>query len=148
MHVFTGQVLAHRIGRNNSRTFLDFLVTLDQQVPPDQRLHLILDNGPSHASAETRTWLAAHPRFTVTYTPKHASWLNMIEQWFGVLTRRLLRRGDFATREDLETQIIDFTLAHNETARPYQWRYDAEAEHTRYLDRQPAPSIQAPPTAA
>jgi len=137
--MFTGQVLAHRIGRNNSRTFLDFLVTLDQSIPPDQRIHLILDNGSSHTSAETRAWLTAHPRFTVTYTPKHASWLNMVEQWFGVLTRRLLRRGDFATREDLEARIIDFTLAQNETAEPYRWRYDAETEHARYLDRHPAP---------
>jgi transposase len=151
MHVFTGQVIAHRIGRNNSRTFLDFLVTLDQSIPPGQRIHLILDNGPSHGSAETRAWLAAHPRFTVTYTPKHASWLNMVEQWFGVLTRRLPRRGDFATREDLETQIIDFSLAHNETAEPYRWRYDAEAEHARYLDRhptrQPDPTTEAAPRA-
>jgi len=152
MHVFTGQVLTHRIGRNNSRTFLDFLVALDQSISADQHIHLILDNGSSHTSAATRAWLAAHPRFTVTYTPTHASWLNIIEQWFGVLTRRLLRRGDFTTREDLEAQIIDFTVAHNDTAEPYQWRYDAEAEHARYLDRhptqQPAPSTQDLPRAA
>jgi transposase len=139
MDVFTGQVIAQRIQRNNSRTFLDFLVTLDQCTAPDLRIHLILDNGSSHTSAATRAWFAAHPRFTVTYTPKHASWLNMVEQWFGTLTRRLLHRGDFATREDLEAQIIDFTLTHNATAEPYRWRYDAEAEHSRYLDRHPAP---------
>ncbi|WP_045878932.1 IS630 family transposase [Pseudofrankia sp. DC12] len=152
MDVFTGQVLAHRIGRNDSRTFLDILVTLDQCTAPDLRIHLILDNGSSHTSAATRAWFAAHPRFTVTYTPKHASWLNMVEQWFGALTRRLLRRGDFTSREDLEQQIIDFTLDHNTTATPYQWRYDAEAEHARYLDRHPAPQPQpatdALPTAA
>ncbi|MGF7234092.1 MAG: IS630 family transposase [Frankia sp.] len=152
MDVFTGQVLAHRIGRNNSATFLDFLVTLDQATPPDLRIHLILDNGPSHTSAATTAWLERHTRFAVTYTPKHASWLNMVEQWFGVLTRRLPRRGDFTTREDLETQIVDFTLTHNATATPYQWRYDADTEHAHYLDRHPAPqpepATDALPTAA
>jgi transposase len=147
MDVFTGQVLAHRIGRNNSVTFLEFLVTLEQCTDPGLRIHLILDNGSSHTSAATRAWIERHPRFTVTYTPKHASWLNMVEQWFGVLTRRLLRRGDFATREDLEAQIIDFTLTHNATTTPYQWRYDAQAEHARYLDRHPAPHPE-PATAA
>ncbi|MFJ3934176.1 transposase [Streptomyces sp. NPDC090029] len=49
-----------------------------------------MDNGSSHTSRATRAWLAAHPRFTVTHTPKHASWLNMIEQWFSALTRRVL----------------------------------------------------------
>jgi hypothetical protein len=61
----------------------------------------------------------------------------MIEQWFSTLTRRLLRRGDFASREDLEAQITAFTIRYNHTARPYRWRYDAEAEHARYLDRHP-----------
>jgi hypothetical protein len=60
--------------------------------------------------------------------------------------------GRFATCEDLEAQIIDFTLAHNETAEPYQWRYDAEAEHARYLDRHPTrppdPSTEVLPRAA
>ena len=60
--------------------------------------------------------------------------------------------GRFATREDLEAQIIDFTLAHNETAEPYQWRYDAEAEPARYLDRHPTrppdPSTEVLPRAA
>ncbi len=64
-----------------------------------------MDNGSSHTSRVTRAWLSAHPRLAVTYTPKHASWLNIIEQWFGVLTRRLLRRGDFTSRDDLEAKI-------------------------------------------
>lgn len=76
-----------------------------------------MDNGTSRTSRATRAWLAAHPRITVTCSPKHASWLNMIEQWFGVLTRKLLRRGDFTSREDLETRITAFTSRHNKRAR-------------------------------
>jgi len=98
-----------------------------------------MDNGSSHPSRVTRAWLSAHPRLAVTYTPKHASWLNIIEQWFGVLTRRLLRRGDFTSRDDLEAKITAFTIRCNKNARPYRWSYDADAEHARYLERHPGP---------
>jgi transposase len=139
MNVATGEVIAERIDRNDSATFTRFLTMLNQMTPPHLRIHLIMDNGSSHTSRATRAWLAAHPRFTVTYTPKHASWLNMIEQWFGVLARRLLRRGDFTSRDDLEAKITSFTIRHNKNARPYRWNYDAGAEHARYLGRHPEP---------
>ena len=137
MNVATGQVIAERINRNNSAAFTAFLHMLDQAIPPHLRIHLIMDNGSSHTSAATRAWLAAHPRFAVTCTPKHASWLNMIEQWLGVLTRRLLRLGDFASRDQLEAKITAFTIRHNKHARPYRWSYDADADHARYLQRHP-----------
>ena len=72
------------------------------------------------------------------------SWLNMIEQWFSVLTRRVLRHGDFTSREDLEAKITAYTIRHNQTARPYKWAYDADADHARYLQRHAQP---AAPTA-
>ncbi|WP_234383490.1 IS630 family transposase, partial [Streptomyces dysideae] len=78
MDVATGQVLAERIGRNDSVTFIGFLRRIEQCTDPAVPIHLIMDNGSSHTSRATRAWLQAHPRFTVTYTPKHASWLNMI----------------------------------------------------------------------
>ena len=70
----------------------------------------------------------------------------MDKQWFGVLTRRLLRRGDFASRDDLEAKIIAFTIRHNKNARPYRWSYDADADHARYLERHPQP--ESPPALA
>jgi transposase len=145
MNVATGEVIAERIRRNDSQTFITFLAMLHQMIPPHLRIHLIMDNGSSHTSRATRGWLAAHPRFLVTFTPKHASWLNMIEQWFGVLARRLLRRGDFTSRDDLEAKITTFTIRYNKNARPYRWSYDADAEHARYLERhlspEPAPAL-------
>jgi len=137
MNVATGQVVAERIARNGSVTFIGFLSVLHQAISPHLRIHLIMDNGSSHTSAATRAWLAAHPRFAVTYTPKHVSWLNMIEQWSGVLTRRLLRRGDFASRDGLAAKITAFTIRYNKNARPYKWSHDADAEHARYLQRHP-----------
>ncbi len=91
-----------------------------------------MDNGSSRTSGATRAWIAAHPRITVTYTPKHASWLDMAELWFSVLTRALLRRGEFASRADLIEQITVFTIRYNRTARPWRWAYDARADHARY----------------
>ncbi len=139
MNVATGEVIAERIARNDSRAFIAFPAMLHQMIPAHLRIHLIMDNGSSHTSRATRAWLAARPRFAVTYTPKHASWLNMIEQWSGVLTRRVLRRGDFSSRADLETKITAFTIRHNKNARPCRWSYDAGAEHARYLERHPRP---------
>jgi transposase len=137
--VAAGEVIAERIDRNDSATFTRFLAMLGQMIPPHLRIHLIMDNGSSRTSRATRAWLAAHPRFAVTYTPEHASWLNMIEQWSEVLTRRLLRRGDFASRDDLDAKITAFTIRHSKNARPYRWSYDADAEHARYLERHPQP---------
>lgn len=145
MNVTTGEVITERIARNDSAAFTGFLAMLHQMTPHCLRIHLIMDNGSSHTSAATRAWLAAHPRFAVTYTPKHASWLNMVEQWFGVLARRLLRRGDFASRDDLEAKITAFAIRHNKNARPYKWSYDAGAEHARYLARHLRPELTPAP---
>jgi transposase len=137
MNVAAGEVISQRIRRNDSVTFVKFLAMLDQHIVPGLRIHLIMDNGSSHTSKATRAWIAAHPRFAVTYTPKHASWLNVIEQWFSILTRKLLRRGSVGSQEDLDRQITEFTIGYNETAHPWKWRYDADAEHARYLQRHP-----------
>ena len=73
-----GQVIAERIPAQPPVAFMKFLAMLDQHTAPGLRIHLIMDNGSSHTSRATRAWIAAHPRFAVTYTPKHASWLNMV----------------------------------------------------------------------
>jgi transposase len=138
MNVAAGEVISQRIRRNDSVTFMTFLAMPDQHITPGLRIHLIMDNGSSHTSKATRAWIAAHPRFSVTHTPKHASWLNVIEQWSSILTRKLLRRGSFESREDPGRQITEFTIGYNKTAHPWKRRYDADAEHARYLERHPA----------
>jgi transposase len=135
LEVATGQVVAEPIARNDSATFTGFLHRLDQCIDPRVDIHLVMDNGSSHTSRATRAWIAAHPRITVTYTPKHASWLDMAELWFSALTRGLLRRGEFTSRADLAAKITDFAIRHNRTARPYTWTYDARADHDRRLAR-------------
>lgn len=124
LNVHTGQIRPRIIERNDSATFIAFLTEIDQDTPPELGIHLILDNGSAHISTATKQWLAAHPRFTVTYTPKHASWLNQIELFFSILTRRLLRRGEFTSRQHLADKITHFIDVYNRTAKPFRWSYD------------------------
>ncbi len=145
LHAATGQVIAEPIEHNNSATFISFLHRLDQCTHPRLKIHLVMDNGSSHTSRATRAWIAAHPRISVTYTPKHASWPDMAELWFSVLTRGLLRRGEFTSRADLTAQITSFTIRYNRTARPWQWAYDARADHARYRTRHPAAATAGQP---
>jgi len=76
LQVATGQVIVEPISRNDSATFTGFLHRLDQSIAPPLNIHIVMDNGSSHTSHATKAWLAAHPRISVTYTPKHASWLD------------------------------------------------------------------------
>ena len=135
LQVATGQVIVEPINRNDSATFTGFLHGLDQSIDPHLNIHIVMDNGSSHTSRATKAWLAAHPRVSVTYTPKHASWLDMAELWFSVLTRGLLHRGEFASRTDLAEKITDFAIHYNRTAKPWKWAYDARVDHERYQTR-------------
>jgi transposase len=148
LHVTTGQVITEPITSNNSVTFISFLHRLDQCIDPRLSIRLVMDNGSSHTSRATRAWIGAHPRISVTYTPKHASWLDMAELWFGVLTRALLRRGEFTSRADLIAKITDFTIRYNRTARPWKWTYDARTDHASYLARHSGQHPAAPEQAA
>lgn len=126
LDVHSGEVLARDIERNDSLTFIGFLEELDRAVAPELDLHLILDNGASHTSKATRAWLAEHPRFVAHYTPKHASWVNQVELFFSILTRKVLKRGSFASRDELVDKIMRFIVRHNDTARPFAWTYSGE----------------------
>jgi putative transposase len=122
LEVHSGQVRAEPIGRNNSATFIRFLRRL-LAAYPTQELYLIADNGSSHRSKKTLAWVAKHKRLHLTFTPTHASWLNQIEIWFGILTRKVVRRGIFKSREELVERLLNFIQAYNREARPFQWTY-------------------------
>jgi transposase len=126
LEVHSGEVVAQDIARNDSVTFIGFLGDLDRHVDPAVAIHLIMDNGSSHVSKATQQWLADHPRFVAHYTPKHASWLNQIELVFSIVARKVLKRGNFTSRDDLVSKIMRFIAARNETARPFAWTYTGE----------------------
>lgn len=124
LDVHTGQVTGSDAAKNDSAHFIGFLDQIDRAVDPDLEIHLVLDNGSSHISKQTKAWLAAHPRFVAHYTPKHASWLNQVELFFSILARRLLKRGEFASREELVAKIMAFIAEYDRTAKPFRWTYD------------------------
>ncbi|MEU5540407.1 IS630 family transposase, partial [Streptomyces sp. NPDC020362] len=114
LNVHTGQVLTERIDRNNADTFIGFLRQLNESIPAGTSIHLVIDNGSSHVAKKTKAWLATRPRFNIHHTPKHASWLNQVELFFFTLTRRLLRRGPFASRDELAAAIDTIVIANDE----------------------------------
>lgn len=124
LDVATGQAVTESIHRNDSVTFQRFLTMLDASIDPAKQIHVVLDNGSSHVAKATRAWLAAHPRWHVHWTPVHASWLNQIELYFSALTRRVVRHGDFPSRDDLINKIETYVIEKNTTAKPYRWTYD------------------------
>jgi len=126
MDVHSGTVLARPIERNNSATFCAFLDAIEKDVEPGLAIHVILDNGSSHVSKETKKWFAEHPRWVVHYTPVHASWVNQIELFFSILQRKVIRRGNFTSREDLIAKLIAFISDYDQTAKPFAWTYSGD----------------------
>jgi transposase len=126
LDVHSGQVQAEQITRNDADHFIEFLANIDEKTDAALAVHLILDNGSSHVAKKTKAWLAGHPRFHVHHTPKHASWLNQVELVFSILTRRLLKRGEFSSREDLVAKIMAWIANYDRTAKPFAWTYDGK----------------------
>jgi DDE superfamily endonuclease len=77
---------------------------------PDQQLHVVMDNYAAHKRPEVKAWLKANPRIQVHFTPTSASWLNLVEVWFGIIERQAIRRGVFPSVRDLMIKIGDFVL--------------------------------------
>lgn len=126
LDVHSGQVLGADAARNDAAHFIAFLDEIDAAVPPHLAIHMVADNGSSHVARATKAWLAAHPRFHVHHTPPHASWLNQVELFFSILARRLLKHGEFASRDDLVAKLIAFIADYDATAGPFKWTYEGK----------------------
>jgi transposase len=90
---------------------------------PTGKGHLVCDNLSSHDTDDVLDWLDDHPRWTLHFTPKHASWMNQIEQFFSILHRRVIARGSFISKEDLADKITRYLHWHNDRGRPFKWSY-------------------------
>ena len=108
INLLTGKVHALVKDRHRSREFVEFLKLLDAAYPTETAIKLILDNHAAHISKETRAWLAKQPqgRFAFTFTPKHGSWLNLIEGFFSKLARSVLRHIRVASKQELKERIL------------------------------------------
>ena len=108
--------------RKRQVEFIAFLSRLDEQIPASVRpVHVVLDNLVMHTGKQVRAWLSAHPRFVFHHPPVHCSWMNQVEQWFGILKRLGLRLQDFATKEEMAERIQAFIAGWNERAHPFGW---------------------------
>ncbi|MBI4758177.1 MAG: IS630 family transposase [Chloroflexi bacterium] len=120
--VRTGKIVHHEfVEKNNSAAFIGFLKKL-MKLYPTGKLYLVLDNGSTHCSRETRAFLAENERLVPVYTPTHASWLNQVEIWFSVMAKHVIHHVSFKSREQLRTRIAAYIELHNrELAMPYEW---------------------------
>ena len=123
--LLTGQVHALVRDRHRSREFVEFLKLLDATYPVDTAIHLILDNHSAHISKETKDWLSEQPagRFEFTFTPKHGSWLNLIEGFFSKLTRSVLRHIRVSSKQELKDRIMAAMEFFNRDLVVHTWTY-------------------------
>jgi transposase len=123
--LLTGRVHALVKERHRSREFIEFLKLLDEAYPTQTAIHLILDNHSAHISKETKAWLAEQSagRFKFTFTPKHGSWLNLVEGFFSKLTRSVLRHIRVSSKQELKDRIMAAMDFFNRDPVVHTWTY-------------------------
>jgi transposase len=129
LEIATGKVTARTQPRHRHQEFLRFLKQVAKAYPNDgtgQQLHLVMDNYAAHKRVEIRDWLAANPRVHVHFTPTSASWMNMVEIWFGIIERQAIHRGTFGSVRDLNTKIRAFIDGWNDRSHPFTWTKTAD----------------------
>src|ERR1700758_1146915 len=127
LDIATGTVFTECKPRHRHQEFLAFLRRLDDCIPAELDVHLIVDNYGTHKHSKVRTWLAQRPRYQIHYTPTYSSWLNQVERWFALITQRAIRRGSFRSVRDLVTRINQFVQHYNRNCRPFSWTATADS---------------------
>jgi len=126
LEVATGRITADACyPRHRNGEFLAFLKQV-AKAHPRVKLHVVCDNYAAHNHPNVKTWLAKHPRITLHFTPTGASWLNMVEVFFGIITRQAIRRGTFTSVPDLIGAIRIFIDAYNDRCKPFTWTKTAD----------------------
>lgn len=127
LDIATGKVLTRCKRRHRHQEYLQFLKYIDQNVPEDLDIHLVVDNYATHKHDKVKRWLAARPRYQVHYTPTYASWLNQVEIWFNIITQKAIRRGTFRSVKDLVAKIDQFVNHYNKETQPFVWTATADS---------------------
>ncbi|MFQ5868143.1 MAG: IS630 family transposase [bacterium] len=126
LSVHEGKVLGRCYDRHTNKEFLDFLKKTYRRYL-DREIHIIVDNLSVHKHKNVRDWLEKRKdKIKFHFTPTHASWLNQIELWFSILSRKVLKRGMFKSRDDLVQKIMEFIKKYNQEAKPFRWIYTGE----------------------
>ncbi|MCA1697010.1 MAG: IS630 family transposase [Actinobacteria bacterium] len=138
LDITTGKVIGSLHARHRAIEFKKFLQAIDQEVPADLDVHVILDNASTHKTPAVKKWLLAHPRFVLHFTPTSSSWLNLVERWFGELTTKKLRRATHRSTRALNADIRTWIETWNDDPRPFVWTKTADQileSITRYCTR-------------
>ena len=125
LEVATGKVTDACYDRHRHQEFLAFLKVV-AKAHPRVKLHVVCDNYGTHKHEAVMAWLAKHPRITLHFTPTSGSWLNMVEIFFGIITRQAIRRGTFTSVDDLKAAIEQFIDGGNERCAPFVWTKTAD----------------------
>lgn len=138
LEVATGKVIGKCTARHRAKEFLAFLREVEQQVPAGLDVHVIVDNASSHKTAAVQRWFARRPHWQIHFTATKASWLNLVERWFGLLTQKQIKRGSHRSVKKLVTAIESFIAATNADPKPFKWTKTADeilASIARFCER-------------
>jgi transposase len=126
LDVATGQIIGQCHRRHRAQEFRRFLDAIEAAVPAELAIHLVLDNYATHKTPLIRRWLAKRPRFQLHFTPIGASWINLVERWFALLTQKQLRRGVHCSTRALEAAILEYIALSNTSPKPFVWTKTAD----------------------
>ena len=121
LNVATGEVLTRCTAQHRAQDFVAFLRDIDASVEPALDIHMVLDNLSAHKAPAVQRWLLRHPRVHFHFTPTYASWLNLVERFFGLLTDKALKRGSHTSIPQLRAAIRAYVDAHNARGTPFKW---------------------------
>ncbi len=124
LSVTVGDVTAQTMDSNNTDNFLSFLKKIDRKYR-NKHLHIIVDNLSIHKNERVKEWLSHKRKITMHYTPTYSSWLNLIEVWFGILTKDVLKNAVWHSKDQMVKQILEYIKKYNEKkSKPFIWTYD------------------------
>jgi transposase len=126
LDVKAGTVIGACKGQHRAVEFRAFLDQVEAGVSGDLDIHLVLDNAATHKTKLIHDWLLKRPRWHLHFTPTSASWLNLVEGWFALLTRRRLQRGVFTSTTDLKAAIHAYIDQTNAEPKPFVWTKSAD----------------------
>lgn len=125
LDIKSGKIITQCFKRHRHQEFLRFLNKIKNEIDSDCDIHLVVDNYCTHKHKKVKAWLCSHPRFHVHFTPTGASWVNQVETWFSILTRKTLQRSVFKSLKSLTARVREYVIDYNENAKPFVWTKSA-----------------------
>lgn len=127
LDVHTGQIQGKCEKRHTNQEFLNFLKQLERTYRKKGRMiHIICDNYSAHKHRNVKAWVEDQKNVQIHFTPTHASWLNQIEIWFSIMSRKVLKQGVFKSVKELTRKIEQFIKQYNLIAKPFAWTYTGQ----------------------